>query len=151
MWRLYVQHIDDPTSILDMANRCLTFLESRTVPKGKEKKRDAAARTYKIQEDILNTLGRLVSTRGDELEARKFHAGTTPVPLTDQERKWIRAAVKMLIRRKGEYDFDSAAAASLPQITMADLPSLQRPGDRIVDDSGRVTPDSVFLPRIRLL
>ena len=47
-----------------------------------------------------------------------------PTPLTDVERGWIRETVKMLIRRKGEYDFDPSSAASLRQITLADLPKL---------------------------
>jgi hypothetical protein len=36
----------------------------------------------------------------------------------------MRATIKMLIRRKAEYDRDPIAAASLPLITMADLPAL---------------------------
>ena len=36
----------------------------------------------------------------------------------------VRTAIKALIRRKAEYDHDPAAASSLPEITMKDLPPL---------------------------
>jgi hypothetical protein len=64
------------------------------------------------------------SEKGRRLDARKLESGSTLDPLTEAEQRWIRAAVKMLIRRKGEYDYDPSAADSLKQMTMADLPAL---------------------------
>jgi hypothetical protein len=57
-------------------------------------------------------------------EARKLDANATLRPLTPDENTWVRAALKVLIRRKAAYDHDPVAAVSLPIITMADLPKL---------------------------
>ena len=73
---------------------------------------------------MLDTLGQITSAKGGPDEARKFDAGAMGNPLTDAERCWVRHAVKRIILRKAEYDYDPANSTSLPQITMADLPKL---------------------------
>ncbi|MDQ3257297.1 MAG: hypothetical protein M3R15_25990, partial [Acidobacteriota bacterium] len=120
MWFRYEQHLQDRETYESLGYFSLRLMQwSTRVGIGA---RDAASRMYNIDRDILDKLGKLASERGSQGDARKLDSGSTLIPLTDIERQWIREAVKMLIRRKGEYDFDPASAASLKQITMADLP-----------------------------
>jgi hypothetical protein len=122
MWHRYQQHIDGKETYQTMGYFCLSLIQWSTgIGKGA---RGEASRRYKIDRDVLDKLGVLTSERGTSLDARKLEQGSTLVPLTAAEHQWIRAAVKTLIRRKGEYDFDPAAASSLKQITMRDLPTL---------------------------
>jgi hypothetical protein len=122
MWFRYQQHIEGRESYQSMGYFCLSFMQWSTgFGKGARKE---ASRIYKIDRDVLDTLGELTSEKGTPRDARKLESGATLIPLTDAEQRWIRAAVKMLIRRKGEYDYDPSTAASLKQITMADLPKL---------------------------
>ena len=82
--------------------------------------RRRAAAKFKIDGDVLDKLGTLTSDVGDEATARKFDNQSTKRAHTPTEKAWVEAAVKKIIRRVAEYDYDSAAA--LPQISMADLP-----------------------------
>ena len=120
MWHRYQMHIEGREPLQSMGYFCLSLVQWSAVT-GKSA-REAAANMYKIDKDVLDTLGTLTAEKGSPLEARKLDSGSTLIPLTDAEQNWIRAAVKMLIRRKGEYDYDPASASSLKQLTMADLP-----------------------------
>jgi hypothetical protein len=71
---------------------------------------------------VLKTLGTLTSDVGDLTSARKLEKTSQVRPHTEKEVAWIKAAVKMLVRRKAEYDHDPTA--KLPQVTMNDLPEL---------------------------
>jgi hypothetical protein len=66
-------------------------------------------------------LGRLASETGDATTARKAVAAARP--LTPKEAQWLETAVIAIIRRIGEV-VAAGSAASLPQLTMADLPTL---------------------------
>ena len=96
-----------------MAYFCLSFLEA------KAGSRKQAAKQYRIDKKLLNMLGRLASTKGDKLTARKVDPGTILTPLTATQISWLEAVVKAIIQRVGEIDSDP----SLPVITMHDLPS----------------------------
>jgi hypothetical protein len=65
--------------------------------------RQAAARKFQIQEDVLGTIGRLSSTKGDETTARKAGAGNQYEDLSAGEKRWLEEAVRLLIRRLGEH------------------------------------------------
>lgn len=122
MWLRYQQHLQDKETYQSLGYFCLSLMQWSTgVGKGA---RGAASRMYKIDLDVLNKIGELTSERGTQRDARKLDSGSTLMPLTDVERRWIREAVKMLIRRKGEHDFDPLTADSLKQITMDNLPNL---------------------------
>jgi hypothetical protein len=112
----YENYVAGRRPLLDMAYFTLTLLHWRAGTP-----REASVR-YGVADDVLRTLGRLTSTRGDEREARKLNRASTLTPLTDREREWIEAVVRALIRRVGEYDADPTATR--PTITMADLPAL---------------------------
>jgi hypothetical protein len=122
MWCRYRRHIEEKEPLASMAYFCLTVLEWST--NRKKDKRAKAAQMYNIDKKVLSDLGALTVDRGTPLEARKRGTGATLVPLTDAEQCWVRQAVKRIIRRKGEYDYDPVNGTSLPQITMADLPKI---------------------------
>jgi hypothetical protein len=106
--------------LLSMAYACLSLLEGTTGVKAGA--RDALCKLYSIDRAARDTLGDLVSERGSPQEARKLDVGATKTPLTATEKQWVETAIRALIRRKGEYDFDPGA--SFPLITLADLPCL---------------------------
>ncbi len=119
MWHHYSRYLEDREKITSMGFYCLSLLQWRT---GSNKARHAVAIQYKIGKDVLDKLGTLTSDVGDLNTARKLEASSQVRSHTAKEVEWIRAAVKALIRRKAEYDHDPTA--TLPQITMADLPQL---------------------------
>jgi hypothetical protein len=122
MWFRYQQHLHDKETYQSLGYFCLSLMQWSTgVGKGA---RDAASRIYNIDRGVLDKLGELTSERGTQRDARKLDSGSTLVPLTDVESRWIRETVKMLIRRKGEYDFEPATGTSLKRITMTHLPKL---------------------------
>jgi hypothetical protein len=109
-WQGYVEGREPLES---MAYACLTILE---IHGG----RPGAAKRFGISEAVLRTLARLSSETGDRTTARKITAALRP--RTDDEQAWLEAAVKVIVRRAGKVA--AAPRASLPQITMGDLPPL---------------------------
>lgn len=98
--------------ILSMAYFCLTVVESAAGG------RRNAAKTLRINEDILHKVGDFTSNRGDRAIARKAHSSVQL--LTGAERAWIEATMKQLVLRlcapPPQYE--------RKQLTMADLPAL---------------------------
>jgi hypothetical protein len=122
MWQRYQNHIEGKESYQSLGYFCLSLMQWST---GADKgARGEASRVYKIDREVLDKLGELTSERGTPLDARKLESRSTLVPLSDSEKQWIRATVKVLIRRKGEYDFEPSSASALEEVTMDDLPSL---------------------------
>ncbi len=105
--------------LTSMANMCLTVLKENT---GGKKK---AARKYKIDKAVLSTLGKLVSTKGNIAEARKFPKDGKFEPLDPREKEWIVSVIKALIRRVGEYAHDPRG--KLKQFSIKDFPDLAKP------------------------
>jgi hypothetical protein len=70
---------------------------------------------------VLRKLGDLCCNRGDIRDARKHKGNAGITPLRPAEREWIRAVVKKLILRVGEYAYHPVA--KLPMITMSDFQS----------------------------
>src|SRR5262249_8210351 len=114
----------DDSQMLPFGYFCLSLLEGSTGLTGRQGARKEAVNRYRIEREVLDTLGDLVSERGSLREARKLDANATRIPLTPAENACVRAALKMLMRRKAAYDRDSITAESLPMITMDDLPEL---------------------------
>jgi hypothetical protein len=108
---------DDGSQLLSVGYACLTWLEGSPG-------RKAAAKQYHIDFGVLARVGDWTANRGGPGEARKLGGSATLDPLTPEENAWLREAIRMLLRRKILYDGDPATAASLPKITMADLPKL---------------------------
>lgn len=83
--------------------------------------RENAAQTFQISMGVLDTMGRLSSTKGDEMTARKApRTGEQFQELTGPESAWLEAAVRRVIHRWGEHD----SGSPLIMITLADLPTL---------------------------
>lgn len=95
-----------------MAYFVLTLLESAAG------NRKAAATTFNVDLSILETLGRLSSTKGNEQSARKIRRGVGLQELSPSEKNWMEQIVRRLIWRMGEH----ASGAPLPRIRMADFP-----------------------------
>jgi hypothetical protein len=96
-----------------MADFCLTVLE-------KGGQRSAAAKKYGIDPLVLSTLGDLAAEKGGRIHSRKWKGWSSEY--SQQERAWIEAAVKRLIRRAAEVAYDPKT--NRPLITMGDLPPL---------------------------
>lgn len=77
------------------------------------------SRRFRVSARVISELNKLSSERGG-LDARK--AKGIGKPYTDQEIKWIDAALRKLIRRVAEIAADPNS--DLPKITMGDLPPL---------------------------
>jgi len=116
MWLRYQGYVDGKELLAEMAYFCLTVFEYGTGG------RKAAAGQYNVAKLVLDKLGGLTSNVGDGQTARKFSGTATARSHTETEFQWLRAAVKLLIRRKGEYDADPFA--TLTQLTMSDLPTI---------------------------
>jgi hypothetical protein len=102
--------------LLSMAYFCLTVIESGndSTSKGITK--------FNVDKKVLKKLGELTSKRGDMNESRKAKGRTSFEPLTSKEIDWITVVVRLLIRRKAEYDYDPGGSYSL--IDMSCLPEL---------------------------
>ena len=102
------------TTLPDAVNICLTSLEE------KYKGRSSAAKAIGVNEKILGKIGDLGANKGGMEEARK--AIGTDKEFTDQERRFLKEALKKIIIRTAQVAADDSQRR--PQITMADLPSL---------------------------
>ena len=125
MYFRYKEYKQGREPLTSMAYMCLTIFQTSVRelegPKKKSNLREKAACCYKIDKKVLDKIGELTS-KGNEKEARKFDTKNKGfIPLTPQEKEWIEKAVKILIRRAGEWAYDSTI---LQQITMDDLPNL---------------------------
>jgi hypothetical protein len=80
----------------------------------------SAAQRYSVATTVLGTLGRLAGSKGGK-EARKGPGAQSD--FTAAERIWLEEAIKLLVRRAAEVAHDPTV--SRPQITMAELPSLE--------------------------
>ena len=118
MYLRYKAYCENRDSLLSMAYLLLTVFQS------KHKTRAEAAESLAIDRDILDMLGDLCTEKGDRMEARKAPREGAYVPLSDEERQWVIAACKLLIRRQGEYEF--SGNANLRVLGMDNLPPLKK-------------------------
>ena len=108
--------------LTEVANFCLTMLEYMTekIKRNKESNRKAASRYFQIDMKILCEIGRLSSTRGGPSGARKATGVATD--LTQNERHFLKDAIKKMIRRAAEKAH--RPDADLPKISLTDLPPI---------------------------
>lgn len=123
MWEQYERYKQGRDRLLPMAYSCLARLEhrARSYP-GKGQKRQKAASMYSVDGDVLDKLGELANTLGDEVESRKITPQSALRTPTDEEIKWIEEALRLIIRRVGQHAADPQR--QWPQLTLADLPKL---------------------------
>lgn len=120
LWHRYERYVQGKEPLASMAYFCLTVVEwsAGGGPKRAEKK-------FGIDKGVLEALGNLTA-KGDEKTVRKFPKPRPGEalrlrPHTPQEERWLKAVVRMLIRRAGE---EAAGVSPLRKLTMADFPSL---------------------------
>lgn len=114
LWNRYQEYLAGREPLTSMAYFCLTYLEYI----GGSRKNFAD--TYNISEDILNKLGEISTNKGDASTARKWKGNVSRLPLTEREIVWVHEAIKVIIRRVGEFSH----IATLPIINLVDLPPL---------------------------
>jgi hypothetical protein len=115
MFFRYKQYREGRETLLGMAYWCFTVLEYSAGG------RSEAADQYMVDYRVLRKLGELCSNRGDIKDARKLKGNAGITPLRPAEREWVRAVVKRLILRVGEYAYDPVSKLSM--ITMSDFSS----------------------------
>lgn len=113
-YRRWLRYRSGKEPLQSMAYFVLTLLESTAGD------RRNAAHSFNIEVEVLRTIGRLSSTKGDPDTARKANSGVQFQELTGAERQWLEKAVALVIRRLGEH----ASGVQLSSIRLADLPSL---------------------------
>jgi hypothetical protein len=118
MWNRYLNYVAQKEPLLSMAYFCLTVIENSTGEK--KNQREHAGKLYNISPDLLGKLGQLVSETGDETQARKLGLKSRRAPLSGAEETWIRDAIRLIIRRKAEYD--SSPGSVLPFLDLGQLP-----------------------------
>jgi len=97
LWARYQAYIDGRESLLSVAYFCLTFVE---VLAGGGSQR--ASEKYKISRKVFERIGSLTGERGDYLTVRKVVSKEPPKPLTQEDLRWLDAAIRVIIRRLGE-------------------------------------------------
>jgi hypothetical protein len=111
MYDRYMNHRRGYEPLPSMAYFCLTILEYIA------KTRKATAQHFNISKGVLDKIGELSSKKGGPSEARKAGAYDD---LTEQERRFLKEAVKKMIYRAAEKINDPAK--NLSQISLSDLP-----------------------------
>ena len=106
-----------------VANVCLTVLEYSALQAagGGGNKRKSAATHYRIAETVLKRVGMLSANKGGPVARKAEGRGD---PFTQEETRFLEAAVTAFIRRAAEKAADPNG--NPPVITMADLPRLTR-------------------------
>lgn len=116
MYLRYKAYREGRDKLLSMAYLLLTVVQSKSA------NRREVSKKLRVEKEILDTLGELCSTKGDESEARKAPKDGAFIPLSQKEREWVLAACKLLIKRCGEFEF--CGTEHLCQLKMDSLPSL---------------------------
>ena len=110
MYERYMGYLQGREPLATMAYFCLTVLQ------GPKRKR-YAARRYATNFEVLNKIGYLSSERGGE---RARRAQGKDNDLTGQDRRFLKEAIKAVIRRAAEKAH--APDRDLPEISLLDLP-----------------------------
>jgi hypothetical protein len=118
MWTLYAGYQNGEDRLLPMAYSIYTLLETEGGGNAK------SCRDYfRISRNVLETMRRLSSVRGDLNEARKTTKSNSNLPLRDDEKRWLEAVFPQVIRRAGERAANPDAEFEM--IEMSSLPKLE--------------------------
>lgn len=113
-YRRWIGYRSGKEPLQSMAYFVLTLIEAAACG------RQRAASSFQIDMQVLKTIGRLSSTKGDECTARKAGPGNQFQELSDPEKQWLEEATRRVILRLGEH----ASGAPLSLISLGNLPSL---------------------------
>jgi len=114
MYERYKSFRNGEEPLPSMAYFCLTCLQNSAGD------RESAAEEFRVSRTVLNTMGKLSSTRGSVREARKHPDDGEFRELSSTAKNWLRTAVKKVIYRVGEHA--AVDREELERITMDDLP-----------------------------
>jgi hypothetical protein len=118
LWHRYEGYKAGRELLTSMAYFCHTFVEKVAFQGSTD-----AANKLRIARPVLARVGHLANV-GDYRTARKADIRVTERrPHTPAELAWLENAVRMMIKRMAEYEFDPGAVR--PQVTMMDLPELK--------------------------
>jgi hypothetical protein len=115
LWFRFEGYLDGHEPLASAAFFCVTVLQ------GIFGSRIQAARKCNISRNVISTLARLATEKGDAASARKYPSKGLHIAHSAAEIAWMEAAFKAIIRRVGEIN----RAESLPKISMDTLPSLE--------------------------
>lgn len=102
LWLRYQAYIEGREPLLSVAYFCLTFL--KTLAGGGHRR---ASKKYMISKKVFERIGSLTGKRGDYLTARKVVSEYPPKPLTQEDLRWLDAAIRIMIWRLGEPPTDT--------------------------------------------
>jgi hypothetical protein len=125
LWIRYLGYLNGREPLAAASYMCLTILEASAQRDPRAtggSKRKKTANLFSIDRKVLDKLGELTSNVGDSQNARKAPENGEFRPHTSAEVAWVKAAIRALILRVGQYDADPNRP--LPKLTMADLPKL---------------------------
>ena len=110
MFQHYLRHLGGGEPLPTMANFCLTVVQHMA-----GSRREAAVH-FGISYNVLSRMGKLCDEKGGAI-ARK--AKGRNAPYTPEEERFLKSAVKMLIRRAAEVEY--GPDPSRTEITLADI------------------------------
>ncbi|MXZ81670.1 MAG: hypothetical protein F4Z15_10045 [Gammaproteobacteria bacterium] len=120
MYQRYMGYLQQREPLPGMAYFCLPILEDPPTADSKKRcssgKRKDAAERFGIDENVLDRIGELSSTKGGT-DARKWKG--TNQSLSSKEHKFLDCAVKAIIRRVAEREH--AGIGNLPKLSLSDL------------------------------
>lgn len=122
MFNRYLSFRRGGALLTEVANFCLTKLEDmvKNIKWINESRRKTAFRYFQIDFRVLSETGRLHSTNGGPMEARK--GSGVVCDLTSYERLFPDEAIKNIIRRAAEKA--DGLEVELPIISLSDLPAI---------------------------
>lgn len=123
MYQRYMGYRQKREPLPGMAYFCLSMLEDPPVVSTQNRsirnKRKVAAMKYRIDENVLDKIGQLSSTRGGA-DARKREG--TGKSLSSEEHNFLDRAIKAIIRRVAEWEH--IPSKNLSELSWSDLPPL---------------------------
>ena len=109
------------THLPDLANLCFTTVVE-PFEEYRSRKLSKASAHYAISKRVLKKLTNLAANKGGPCEARKAQGAVEDKKYSDEERRFLESAVRIIIRRLAEKK--RHPSMSFPVIGMDDLPPL---------------------------
>lgn len=96
LWARYQAYVEGREPLTSVAYFCLTYVQA--LAGGGDSR---ASKKYRISRKVFERIGKLTGTRGDYLTARKVVNNQPPMPLSQDDLRWLETAVRLMIWRVG--------------------------------------------------
>jgi len=96
LWARHQAYIEGREPLTSVAYFCSTYVQA--LAGGGDSR---ASKKYKISRKVFERVGKFTGTRGDYLTARKVVNNQPPIPLSQDDLRWLEAAVRLMIWRVG--------------------------------------------------